>query len=300
MRTPKFQTRIRAGVALTVCAMLAFAVTGAFADECAERLNGWTLARIEAALNAEFKADPQVKFRDHLALRMRGFGLLKPFRVTRRSDLLIDGQLPPLARLSEVVVIPKSRADGLLELRAATNLSEERSYYFVPAMDAWVYATVENATAATCGTNSLLGRHLTARFGRIEKVHTHPWAAFHYRMDEYGPSLRRGVEHLSDEAFALLILGVPSVDDVASMIWREDGDPRVTRPRMDHSIVHPWGVTSYSMHIVIDRPGEEHETALYAGGPGFRNEHLERASRQNSPESALRVLVDEVLKFCND
>lgn len=223
---------------------------------CASPLTSFTGQELERRLNAHFRAATGKSWLGAWRRLTHGFNLIKPFRVIEREHLLPDGELPPLASLSEVIVTRMSREEGLREMKLALNRSEERAWIFVPSLELWIYYSVRDASVRHVTVNVPLRAAIVDEFGRVEEYHTHPVAAVHSarRGNPDKPQFKR--DRIRFEDHAVFLLSLPSSYDFEAVwsLW----DGRTEWPATDHFVVHPWGVTFYSVRLTLKRFDAEH------------------------------------------
>ena len=208
-------------------------------QSCEDLFSRRPLAEIEAAVRGAWPADT---WRTHWR-RWRNPAAEPIFTGFVEVDTLLDhGQLRPVGDGRTVRVIRASRARGLTELKRATRLGEERSFFFVPSLQIWIDDSLEPAGANYVMRYTRLNLAVAAAFGDIERFHTHPAAAFVKPSETF--------EFLGGTVYAAL----PSVRDYEMLL--HTGSIRADQVRPEH-IVHPLGVTTYSARLGRGRTGDD-------------------------------------------
>lgn len=205
---------------------------------------------------------------------------------------------PVMTATGDIIIVRKSREDGLKELRRAVHFPEERSWIFIPKIKTWIYTTVHSAGQNSVLVNGVIRERAIALWGSVDDFHTHPWASLGGNRTENDVELDKGY---SKDMLALVYLARPSVaDDMILLKSAFEKRFSISRPEYEAYIIHPFGLTYYCRTWTTHTRADGSKSAIYSNGLIWKENDLKKAQQNGDPLAALHQMINDQVKRANE
>jgi hypothetical protein len=260
--------------------------------ESYEQIAEISAPEIVARLNTRFRKFDKLNILDRMKFLFQlSFNWHDPYVLTVKKDLIENGEMPLIAKANEVILVKKSREEGIEEIKNALDFPEERAWLFIPSQQVWIYNSIGHAESTGVGMNGLLSHMAQKEFGAIELYHTHPEAAMEvlYR--------RAGGPSFTDFERFHQIAAVPSPADI-HMLRRfiEVGETHL--PVIGY-IVHSYGLTSYSVRVYHQELSNGSVKSYFPNHKQGNLRYFLKWLRKN-PETVIRNMLEENVRASRD